>query len=67
MLLLYDTIWVEEAQQAAAEAEEEFLQSAEVAEDAALLETRAKLEYVLSVLAMIASVEAAVPKVSMHY
>jgi ribosome-binding ATPase YchF (GTP1/OBG family) len=57
----------EEAQLAAATAEEEFLQSAEVVDDGVLAETRAKLEYVHSVLGVITSIETAVPQVSRSY
>lgn len=52
-----------DAELARAADEEEFLQSTEVVEDAALGEARAKLEYIASVLGMISSIEAAVPKV----
>jgi Mg2+ and Co2+ transporter CorA len=52
-----------DAELARAADEEEFLQSPEVVEDAALDEARAKLEYITSVLGMISSIEAAVPKV----
>lgn len=44
--------------------EEDFLASAEVVEDGQLAENRAKLEYINSVLSMIASIESAVPKVA---
>lgn len=54
-----------DAELARAADEEEFLQSPEVAEDAALGEARAKLEYIASVLGMISSIEAAVPKVGL--
>jgi len=39
------------------------MESPEVQEDSAVVECRAKLDYVVSVLGMIGSIESAVPKV----
>ena len=39
------------------------MESAEVQEDTTVMDTRAKLEYINSVLGMIGSIESAVPKV----
>ena len=39
------------------------MESAEVQEDTTVVDTRAKLEYINSVLGMIGSIESAVPKV----